>query len=136
MVSHSVARRLLFPVYGIDQLLLVAALLLLTAFLSWTAHNFDLWLYLVGGGYVGFVITMSNSTPAELWMEESQVDSVRRLLDSSSYLRRIDSDCWRKNVGRLRRWKTDDLKLDDCGTAWRLKGRLVDLENVQRAFQS
>jgi hypothetical protein len=129
-LRYTAARRYIVPIYGLDQLVFVAVLAVFTLLLAEVIHDSRAFFYLFFGGYFGYVTTMLRSSPAFLDLSETELVTVRDMLESSHYLHRVKEDHWRRNVDRFRRWSSDDLQLIRIGIHWRLQGRLVDLQVV------
>lgn len=122
-------RRLLLPIYGLDQLVFVAIAALPFAWLATIDATFAL--YAGVGAYVGFVLTMQRSTPSVLWLSAKDEKRVTEILDRSTYFERTtDGHGWNSTKGRLNHWDTDNLRLRRSRDTIQLTGRQIDLRQI------
>jgi hypothetical protein len=123
---YSVARRILFPIYGRDQLIFFSVFLL--AVLVAAVYDPKLGLYMGVGGYVGSMIMMEISTPSALLLPADCEERLVRLLDEAPLLKRTDnSNEWMSSTGRMYRWDSDIIRLCRTADGLLVTGRHYDL---------
>ena len=132
--SYGTLRRILLPIYGIDQLVFVAVLALPFLWFAWV--NPKLALYVGAGAYIGFVSTMQRSTPSRLQLPASDERSVAAILDRSPFFERTGDGQWNSTKGRLNRWDTDNIRVVREGQTILLTGRQIDLQKIMRLLAS
>ena len=123
----SLARRILFPIYGRDQLIFFSVLLLAAL----VAAVFDpmLALCMGVGGYVGATIMMEISTPSALLLPAGCEARVVRFLDEAPLLKRTNNDNeWMSSLGRMYRWDSDIIRLSRTRDGLLVTGRHYDLQ--------
>ena len=125
---YGTLRRSLVPIYGIDQLIFVGVIALPFVWLA--SVNAKLALYTGLGAYIGFVSTMQRSTPSSLLLSARDEQRVAAILDRSPYFERNGDDGWNSTKGRLRRWDTDNIRVERNGQTVRLTGRQIDLQKI------
>jgi hypothetical protein len=126
---YGILRRTLLPVYGLDQLVFIGLVAL--PFLWLASVNPKLALFTGVGGYIGFVGSMERSTPSSLVLPSSEEPRVAAILDRSPFFERTtDRQGWNSTKSRLRRWDTDNIRLERKGEAMRLTGRQIDLRKI------
>lgn len=76
---YGLLRRILFPIYGQDQLIGFGALSV--PFLLIVAFDPELALYMGVGAYLGAVLMMQGSTPSRLLLPSDSAERVVRLFD-------------------------------------------------------
>ncbi len=125
--SHGVVRRVLLPIYALDQLIFFAVMAV--PFIWVASVEPRLALYMGVGGYIGAMLTMQRSTPSSLLLAPDQEMAVIEVLDGSRFLKRTGhGDEWISTRGRLKRWSTDAIRLKRTPTGVLVTGRLWDLQ--------
>ena len=130
--EHGLVRRLLIPIYGLDQLLTLAvcgfALLFLSFLEGWSIGRAAPGAI---GAYVGFIVTTWRSTPCRLLVPLAKEQAVATVLDNSRLIERTtDQNEWVNVRGRLWRWDTDTLRLMKTPNGLLVTGRRYDLNII------
>lgn len=84
--SYGAVRRVLLPIYALDQLITFALLAL--PFLWLGTVNPRLTIYTGVGAYLGFMLTRQRSTPSTLLLDPHEESRVVEFLDNSRLLKR------------------------------------------------
>jgi hypothetical protein len=127
--QYRLARRLLFPIYGRDQLIFFAVFAVLVALGA--TINPELALYMGVGGYVGAVIMMEISTPSSLLLPADCEKRVVRFLDDAPLLKPTgNGDEWISSTGRMYRWDSDTIRLKRITKGVLVTGRHYDLQLI------
>lgn len=121
-------RRAFLPIYGMDQLIFVCVVALPFIWLAF--ENPKLALFTGVGAYVGFVSTMQRSTPSSLALPARDEHRVAAMLDRSPFFERNGNGKWDSTKGRLKRWDTDNIRVERHGETLRLTGRQIDLQKI------
>ena len=124
---YGTLRRTFLPIYGMDQLIFVAVVAL--PFIWLASETPKLALFTGLGAYIGFVSTMQRSTPSSLVLPAHDEHRVAAILDRSSFFNR-NGDGWDSTKGRLKRWDTDNIRIERNGGTVRLTGRQIDLQKI------
>ena len=132
---YGVARRVLFPVYGRDQLL--AWSLLVVLLIGIAVFDAELALYIGVGAYIGGVLMMNLSTPASLLLPAACEQNLVQLLDDAPALERIaNGEAWVPRGGRLKRWASDTVRLRQTTEGLLVTGRTFDLRQIAQQLKS
>jgi hypothetical protein len=127
--SYGAIRRALLPIYASDQLIFF--ILIALPFIWLATVNSRLALYTGVGAYIGAMLTMQRSTPSSLLLDVQQQARVIELLDSSRFLTRTGSGLeWVSTYGRLKRWSTDKITVQQTTNGVLVTGRLIDLQII------
>jgi len=120
-------RRILFPVYGRDQLIFFAVFAII-AVIMFAAFDAKLALYMSVGGYVGAMVMMEVSTPSSLVLPVEYERQVVEYLDRARFLKRTGSGLkWINARGRMYRWDTDTIRLERIPDGMLVTGGHYDL---------
>lgn len=131
---YGTLRRTFLPIYGIDQLTFVSVVSL--PFIWLALENPKLALFTGVGAYIGFVSTMHRSTPSTLVLPARDEHRVAAILDRSPFFERNGDGKWDSTKGRLKRWDTDNIRVERNGETVRLTGRQIDLQKIVFLLES
>ncbi len=127
--QYGLARRVLLPIYGLDQLLTVVIFGILLALLC-LSSGWDGRLAAVGA-YLGFIAMMWRATPCRLLLPSDKEAAVVALLDGSRLIKRTAlHNEWRSRRGRLRRWHSDTIRLVMAPGELQITGQSSDLSII------
>jgi hypothetical protein len=125
---YGLLRRTLLPIYGLDQFIFVVVASV--PFLWLGSLNPRLALFTGLGAYAGFVSTMQRSTPSSVLLPAQHERRVAAILDRSPFFERIGDSQWNSTKARLRRWDTDNIRVERNGQTLHVTGRQIDLQQL------
>ena len=131
---YGALRRTFLPIYGMDQLIFVAVVAL--PFIWLALEDPTLALFTGLGAYIGFVSTMQRSTPSSLVLPARDEHRVAAILDRSPFFKRNGDGKWDSTNGRLKRWDTDNIRIERNAETVRLTGRQIDLQKMVLLLES
>jgi hypothetical protein len=123
---YGTLRRALLPIYGVDQLVFVAVVVLPFVCLGWV--NPKLALFTGVGAYAGFVGSMRRSTPSSLLLPAIDEPRIAAMLDRSPFFESRGDGQRNSTKGRLKRWDSDNIRVARNGETIRIEGRQIDLQ--------
>ena len=123
---YPLLRRILWPVFGRDQLVFFAVI---AAAAIAVIALVDVGIYTVVGGYVGAMLVMEITTPSSLLLPLDCEERVVQFFDAAPFLRRTENGQeWINNRGRLYRWDSDTLHLARLPNGLLVTGGYRDLQ--------
>jgi hypothetical protein len=131
---HSLARRVLFPFYRKDQIVLAVSLESMAVLGSSLVGLSDVvFAASVIGAYIGMAYTQWVYAPHQMFVPLKDRETVRAFLDASPLLRRGERpDEWMPTRSRWRRWDCETIGLAPVPDGFRVTGIRRDLAIIRR----